>query len=135
MKLENISVLIFLLLIESTSTVAQNEESPLSSDPKTILVPEGNSDLVSIDGFFSDEEWIAAGSPLEKYDDVYNKRDGIEFKIIRSKIAANILKLTIGWVRVEVTGQDIDKRTYNFPDNTSLQNADNWVELILPDYL
>lgn len=78
-------------------------------------------------------EWIAAGRPMEQYDDVYNKRDGIEFKIRRSKIAANRLKLTIGWVRVEVTGQDIDKRTYNFPVNASFQNADNWAELILPD--
>jgi len=227
MKLENITVLIFLLLANAFSARTQNEVSPVFTSPKTVLVPEGNSDLVSIDGFFSDgewddaasfsvkdnyniyfkadseilciglkspkqigelvcevrfttdakdiyllhvsgalgegrsgfpatqefdlnnnilweanylkadslknEEWIAAGRPLENYDDIYNKRDGIEFKIRRSKIAANALKLIIGWIRVEVTGQDIDKRTYNFPDNVSIQNADNWVELILPD--
>jgi len=79
-----------------------------------------------------EEAWIAAGSPLEKYDDVYNKRDGVEFKIYRKKFTGNSLKFTIGWVRVEVEGKKIDKRTYNYPENVSLRNADNWVELILP---
>ena len=77
--------------------------------------------------------WVAAGSPIDKYDDVYHKRDGIEFKIYRKKFTAKSLKFTIGWIRVEVKGKKIDKRTYNYPENASLRNADDWVELILPD--
>jgi hypothetical protein len=77
--------------------------------------------------------WVAAGSPIDKYDYVYNKRDGIEFKIYRKKFTGKSLKFTIGWIRVEVKGKKIDKRIYNYPENASIRNADNWVELILPD--
>lgn len=77
--------------------------------------------------------WIAAGSPNDKYDDIYNKRDGIEFKIYRKKFTGNFLKFTIGWIRVEVKGKNIDKRIYNYPENADLRNSDNWIELILPD--
>jgi len=52
-----------------------------------------------------EEAWIAAGRPLEKYDDVYNKRDGAELRIYRKKFISNSLKFTIGWVRVEVEGK------------------------------
>jgi hypothetical protein len=78
------------------------------------------------------EAWIAAGRPIEKYDDVYNKRDGIEFKIHRKKIMANSLKFMIGWIRVEVQGKNINKKVYNYPMSASLKNSDNWVKLILP---
>jgi hypothetical protein len=77
--------------------------------------------------------WIAAGSPNDKYDDIYNKRDGIEFKIYRKKFTGNSLKFTIGWIRVEVKAKKIDKRIYNYPENAGLRNVNNWVELILPD--
>jgi hypothetical protein len=76
--------------------------------------------------------WIAAGRPLETYDDVYDKRDGIEFKIRRRKFTGSTLKFTIGWVRVEVAGGKIDKRIYSFPVDATLQNSGNWSELVLP---
>jgi hypothetical protein len=78
------------------------------------------------------EAWIAAGKPIEKYDDIYEKRDGIEFKIYRQKFTGASLKFTIGWIRVEVEGKKIDKRIYNYPESASLENADKWVEFILP---
>ncbi len=76
--------------------------------------------------------WISVGRPIGKYDNIYNKRDGIEFKIYRKKFIGDSLKFTIGWVRVEVIGKKIIKRIYNFPENASFQNADSWVEFILP---
>jgi hypothetical protein len=69
---------------------------------------------------------------MDKYDDIYPKRDGIEFKIDRKKLASDSVKFTIGWVRVEVEGKKIDKRTYQYPENAGLENADDWAELVLP---
>lgn len=79
------------------------------------------------------EAWEAAGSPMDNYDDIYNKRDGIEYKIDRKKIKRNSLKLTIGWIRVEVEGGKINKNVYNYPESAGFKNADNWAKLILPD--
>lgn len=78
-------------------------------------------------------EWISVGKPLERYDEVYNKRDGIEFKISRKKITGNTLKFSIGWVRVEIIDGKPDFRQYNYPINASLLNSDNWIKLIFPD--
>lgn len=77
------------------------------------------------------EAWIAAGKPIAKYDAIYNKRDGVEFKIDRKKFTGNVLYFTIGWVRVEIENGKPDMRSYNYPENVSWQNSDNWVELIL----
>ncbi len=77
-------------------------------------------------------EWIAAGEPIERYDEVYNKRDGIEFKISRKKILSDTLKFTIGWVRVEIKAGKPDFKQYNYPAEASLLNSGNWVKLILP---
>jgi hypothetical protein len=79
------------------------------------------------------EAWIAAGRPIDKYDDIYDKRDGVEFKIARKKFTGNTLKLTIGWARVEVSGKKIEKKVYNYPETASLKSPDNWVELVLPE--
>lgn len=73
--------------------------------------------------------WIAAGKPIENYDDVYNKREGVEFKIYRKKFTGSTLKFTIGWVRVEMEGKKPQKNTFNYPENAGLQNSDNWIEL------
>jgi len=78
-------------------------------------------------------EWVAAGKPLERYDEVYNKRDGIEFKISRKKIAGNTLKFTISWVRVEIKDGKPDFKQYKYPVSASLLNSDNWIKLILPN--
>jgi len=32
-----------------------------------------------------------------------------------------------------IEGKKIDKIIYNYPENVNLKNADNWVELILPE--
>jgi hypothetical protein len=78
------------------------------------------------------EKWFAIGSPLDKYDDVYIKRDGVEFKINRKKFSSDKLMFTIGWIRVEIEEGKINKHTYNFPPNADLNSYDNWMELILP---
>jgi len=75
--------------------------------------------------------WFAKGQPIEKYSDIYNKRDGIEFKINRNMFKGNSVKFTIGWVQIDVKDKKIDKRTYNYPENASLKNADDWAVLIL----
>jgi len=77
--------------------------------------------------------WIEAGKPIEKSDMMYERKDGIEFKIYRKKFTDSSLKFTIGWIQVDIKGNQIDKKTYNYPTNATLENADNWVELILPE--
>lgn len=76
--------------------------------------------------------WIAAGRPMEKYDELYIKRDGIEYKISREKISGSKIKLTIGWIWVEIKDGKPDKKIYNYPAEAGMLSADNWVELILP---
>jgi len=77
--------------------------------------------------------WIAAGRPLDKYSDIYDKRDGMEFRIHRKKFTDNSLKFTVGWLWIEAKGKNIDKKSYNYPESANLKNADNWIELILLD--
>ncbi|MBN2089101.1 PD40 domain-containing protein [candidate division KSB1 bacterium] len=77
-------------------------------------------------------EWIAAGEPIERYDEVYHKRDGIEFKISRKKIASDTLKFIIGWIRVEIKDRKPDYKRYNYPAEAGLSNSGNWAKLILP---
>jgi len=80
------------------------------------------------------EAWIAEGSPIENYDDVYNKRDGTEYKISKHKFSSNKIKLTIGWVRVEIKDGKPDIRSYNYPENINWQNSEGWLELSLPQW-
>ena len=63
---------------------------------------------------------------------MYEKQDGIEFKIYRKKFTDSSLKFTIGWLTIEVKGNEYNKNSYNYPECASLKNADNWVELSLP---
>ncbi len=76
--------------------------------------------------------WIAAGSPIKRYDEAYHKHDGIEFKISRKKIASDTLKFTIGWIRVEIKDGKPDFKRYNYPAEAGLSNSGNWAKLILP---
>jgi hypothetical protein len=76
--------------------------------------------------------WLAAGQSVETYEDMYKKRDGIEFKIYRKKFTGSSLKFTIGWIQIGVKGNEYNKNIYNYPESATLRNADNWVELILP---
>ena len=80
------------------------------------------------------EVWIAAGSPIENYDDMYNKRDGTEYRILKQKFGSDKLKVTIGWVRVEIKDGKPDVRSYSYPENISLQNSEGWLELIIPQW-
>ena len=80
-----------------------------------------------------ERSWIAAGRPIDEYDEVYNKRDGIEFAIDRQKLNTSSILFTIGWVRVEVVNGKPDMRSYNFPDKVTFETADTWIELVLPD--
>jgi hypothetical protein len=77
--------------------------------------------------------WIEAGKPIEKSDEMYESKDGIEFKIYREKFTDNSLKFTMGWLQVEIKGNQIDKKIFNYPANATPENSDNWVELLLPE--
>lgn len=83
---------------------------------------------LSIEDETKAEAWVAAGRPIDKYVEVVEKVDGKEFRIDREMLAGNRLKFTLGWIEIADDG----KTTYNYPDDVSFENADNWVELILP---
>ena len=72
--------------------------------------------------------WQAAGRPIEQYREVVEKGDGKEFRISRKILTGNRIKFTIGWMELAADG----RKTFNYPEDASFQNADNWVELILP---
>jgi hypothetical protein len=72
-----------------------------------------------------EKEWIAAGRPRgEKYGLIYPPNDGKEYLVNRSLINGNRLKLRIRFYDSE--------REFGYPSDSHTQNADNWVELILP---
>lgn len=72
--------------------------------------------------------WEAAGQPVERYGDVIEEVEVRELRIRRKMFSGTRVKLTINWIEFAADGT----RDYNFPEKASLQNADNWVELILP---
>jgi hypothetical protein len=72
-----------------------------------------------------EREWIEAGRPRgEKYSLIYPPNDGKEYIISRSQINGNRLKLRIRFYDSE--------REFSYPNDSNTNNADNWVELILP---
>ncbi|MDH4195787.1 MAG: hypothetical protein OEW05_00105 [Candidatus Aminicenantes bacterium] len=71
-----------------------------------------------------EEEWIAQGRPTEKYDDIFKKKDGKEYRISLKKLAGSRLRM--------IAGLRDSKGTVNFPRDGTLENCDNWLELILP---
>jgi len=75
------------------------------------------------------DAWIAAGRPFDMYaEEVGEKVEGKEFRIDRAMIAGERTRFTIGWIEIATDG----KKSYNYPEDVSYENADNWVELILP---
>lgn len=75
------------------------------------------------------QEWIENGQPLERYDDIYHKREGIEFKINRKKLSGEVLYLTMSWVRVEIEEGKVKKHTFSYPSEANLENSDRWTRL------
>jgi len=72
-----------------------------------------------------EREWIEAGRPRgEKYRLIYSPNDGKEYIVNRSKISGNRLKMRIRLYDSE--GE------FSYPNDSNTNNADNWVELILP---
>lgn len=72
------------------------------------------------------ENWIASGHPkgVENYDVIFDKLDGVEYKISQSKFPAAQVKMRIVLREPE--------RVSVYPKDTDLKSAQNWVELILP---
>jgi hypothetical protein len=83
---------------------------------------------LSIEDRSKEDAWVAAGRPHDKYWEVIGKADGKEFKIGRKMFTGNRLKLTLGWMELAAKG----KKSYDYPEDVSFENVDNWVELILP---
>ena len=77
------------------------------------------------------EKWIAEGKPfddLKKYNEIFEKTDGREYRINLNKFTGTRLKMIAGLTYL----QGAAKKNVRFPENASLKNSDSWVELILP---
>jgi len=70
------------------------------------------------------EKWVAEGEPRERYDTIFKKKDGKEYKIDLVKFPGAPLKIMVGL-------RD-DQGAVHFPGDASLENCDRWLELILP---
>jgi len=70
------------------------------------------------------EKWVAEGEPRDKYDRIFEKKDGKEYKINLIKFSGTPLKMS-GVIRDA-------KGAIHFPDNLGFENSDGWVELVLP---
>ena len=72
------------------------------------------------------EVWIASGQPkgIENYDVIFDKLDGVEYKISQSKFSGSRVKMRI------VLREPEESSAY--PKDADLKSARNWVELILP---
>lgn len=79
------------------------------------------------------QAWIEAGQPLDRYDEIYKPREGIEFIINRDKLAGNATGIQVSWIRVEVNEGEIVKNTYNYPLKAGLKSADFWSRLTFAD--
>jgi hypothetical protein len=73
-----------------------------------------------------EEKWNAAGEPNdpEKYDKVFYKKDGKEFRIDLNKFSGARLKIAMVWRSA--------KGVAHFPDNLNIKSWDSWTELIFP---
>lgn len=77
------------------------------------------------------EKWVAEGKPfddLEKYNEIFEKTDGREYRINLNKFTGTRLKMIAGLTYT----QGAAKKNVRYPENASLENSDSWLELILP---
>jgi len=77
------------------------------------------------------EKWVAEGKPLddlEKYNEIFKKTDGREYRINLNKFTGTRLKMIAGLTYT----QGAAKKNMRYPENASLKNSNDWVELILP---
>lgn len=74
------------------------------------------------------DAWVAAARPVDKYAELFERVDGKEFRIDRKTLTGNRLIFTLGGMEFATDG----KRANNYPKDVSFENADKWVELILP---
>jgi len=74
-----------------------------------------------------EEKWIAAGKPndREKYDKIFKRKDGKEYKIELNKFSGTRLKISVGL-------RDAYEAAH-FPDNFDFKSWENWLELVLPE--
>jgi hypothetical protein len=72
------------------------------------------------------EGWIASGQPkgIENYDVIFDKLDGVEYKISQSKFSGSRVKLRIVLREPEQSSA--------YPKDADLKSAQNWVKLLLP---
>jgi len=77
--------------------------------------------------------WQDAGQPLERYDEIYMPREGIEFRISRDKLTGKTPRIQVGWIRVEVIEGEIIKNVYNYPLKAGFKDAAHWSRLIFID--
>lgn len=79
------------------------------------------------------QAWYEAGQPLERYDEIYIPRAGIEFRISRDKLAGKAPRIQAGWIRVDVIEGKIVKNVYNYPLKSGFKNAEHWSRLVFMD--
>lgn len=103
---------------------------PFPSDLKSLKFSVNNNKKweANCDTFdkVEEEKCNAAGKPNdpEKYDKVFYKKDGKEFKIDLNKFSGTRLKFAMGLRSA--------KGEAHFPDNFNFKNWDSWIELVLP---
>ena len=73
--------------------------------------------------------WMDAGQPVERYDEMYIPREGIEFRISRDRLTGTVPRIQVSWIRVEVIGGEIQKKVYNYPLKAGLSNPEHWSRL------
>jgi hypothetical protein len=77
------------------------------------------------------DKWVAEGKPLddfERYDAIFEKTDGREYRISLNKFTGTNLKMVVGLIYTE----GALKKNVRFPADADHENRDSWVELILP---
>ena len=79
------------------------------------------------------QAWNDVGQPLERYDEIYIPREGIEFRISRDKLLGNVPRIQVSWIRVEVIEGEIKKNVYNYPLKAGFKNAEHWSRLVFID--
>ena len=79
------------------------------------------------------EKWVAEGKPfddLEKYNEIFEKTDGREYRINLNKFTGTRLKMIAGMTYT----QGAAKKNVRYPENAGLENSESWLELILPSF-
>ena len=74
------------------------------------------------------EKWKSDGKPIEKYSDTHEKLDGKEYKVSLNKFEGKHLRMKMRIIFVK----GATKKIVNYPKNSSFDDSNDWIELIIP---